>query len=129
MFQPLNFTRILSAGNTETMGSSSKKKPDKHRCSCENSSLSTSELELNSAFSFAKRLFSESFSAGSAIVFQCKLSLFPFFFFLVSLVSFLSSWFPDGNNPSGSTAKNVITKGHKCCLNFRIKRVNSAYST
>lgn len=87
------------------------------------------ELELHSAFSFAKRLFSESFTAASAIVFQCKLSLFPFFSFFVNLVSFLSSWFPEGNNLSGSTAKNVITKAHTCCFNFRIKRLNLANTT
>lgn len=61
-------------------------------------------------------------------VFQCKLSLFPFFSF-VNLVSFLSSWFPEGNNLSGSTAKNVITKAHTCCFNFRIKRLNLANTT
>lgn len=52
-----------------------------------------------------------------------------FFFFFVNLVSFLSSWFPKGNNLSGSTAKNVITKAHTCCFNFRIKRVNWAHTT
>lgn len=43
MIQPLHFTGASSAGNSETVGSSSKKKPDKHRCSCGNSSLSAAE--------------------------------------------------------------------------------------
>lgn len=47
----LNFTVTLSAGNTETVGSSSKKKPEKPNCSCGNSSVSASE-RWNSAAHF-----------------------------------------------------------------------------
>lgn len=103
-------------------------KPDKHRCPCENSSLSTSESWNCTVHFPLQRLFSESFIAASAIMFQWQLSLFPFFSLLIWSL-FFPLGFPKGITCLAVLPKMSLKNVHTCCFNFRIKSVNLAHTT